>query len=290
MEKFAQWMIVALLSWGIFFIILFAGIVPSTSLIKEYGCTITDFHVVPRFECSTHCPIISKTHEKRSVHKHKIDPQGFEYLKDLLEMREEEVRIQEREKKKKDPPKPSHPHCDDLEKETKNYYDANLCLNSPFGIEDPLCPADSVPCLSGRQYTRKCQLKCPLAYNVTVSLDVDHIGKVSLNRDLSTDEDRYKSYKNEYAVGKRTSCQVVLDGNDKVRWVDERLSHKAYSWWKWSLFTASILMALGATIASIVNFMDFRNRANGYERLDAHIPPLRGGMPQGPQGRSSGTV
>lgn len=257
-----KWAIVALLSWGLFFIILFAGVVPSTSLIKEYGCTITNFEVEPRFDCTTRCPIIGGK-EKRD-----LDSEAYEALEAYLtDKTPKRPRPPHPRPRPPQPPKPSEEHCDDLEKGILGDYSPNLCLNSPFGQEDPLCPPDSTPCFSGRKYTRKCRLECPLAYNITVGLDVDHIGHVDNNRDLGTDTDKYNSYKEEYVIGKRTTCQVVRDGEDNVRWVDDRMSHKAFAWWKWSMFSATVLLALASTILSVLYYMNLIH-GNGDEQRE----------------------
>lgn len=239
MEKYAKWSIVAAVSWTFFFIVLFGGIIKQTSVIHEYGCTVKEFNVDPRFDCNTKCPLIESAED------------AFELESIVNEFQNDFNEFEDFDGHRREPAKPS---CDDLERDTLNWYSPKICLKAKWGFEDPLCPPEQQVCFSGNHFTRKCYLKCPLAYTVNLRMNVDHIGDVDMSRDLGINSDKYEHYKNEYAVGKRTSCQVVGRGND-IKWVDERLSHDAFAWWKWSLFTGTMLASVIFTIMAIIAYV-----------------------------------
>lgn len=281
LEKYAKWAIAAAVMWILFFVILFGGVIEKTALIKEYSCTVTGFNVDPRFDCHTKCSVIPSSASMV------LDADDVLELADILEKAKELEMVEMYEDMDKDDyeemsaygggrrdprvPNPGHgdddrsPHCDDLERDTLKWYSPKLCLKAKWGFEDPLCPAESAVCYTGHNWHRKCHLQCPLAYNITVGLDVAHIGHVEKVRDLGTDADKYKSYKEEYTVGKTMTCQVVKNGDHDVKWVDERMSHKAFAWWKWSLFLGSMLLSLFCTVASIMYYIMLREEHHGNE-------------------------
>lgn len=289
LEKYQKWTIVSAVFWPLFFVVLFAGVIPRTSIIKEYPCTVKSFSVDPRFDCRTKCPLMSaesmlidaddvmeldqileKARELERVERW-ADMSGEDFTgenipDDIYEnYRDYYYEFTEKEPRRRNPipspsPKPDHPdhdrqpHCDDLERDTLKWYSPKLCLKAKWGLEDPLCPNDAV-CYTGHNWHRKCHLQCPLAYNITVGLDVGHIGYVEKNRDLGTDADRYNSYKTEYAVGRELTCQIVEGNHKEVKWVEERLSHKALSWWKYSMVIGTISIAVFSTVASIMHYI-----------------------------------
>lgn len=255
LEKHSKWAIGAAVSWTLFFIILFGGVIPKTALVQEYGCTVKSFNVDPRFECSTKCPVIPDM----------IDVDDMMELETAMSDFEDEyydyLGGERRRRPPTQPKKGDHKHCDEVEKETLSLYSPKLCMKARWGFEDPLCPPEYQVCYVGHELERKCHLKCPLAYNITVSLDVDHIGPVTNSRDIGTNEDKLKSYKDEYKEGRHMSCQVIRDGSNNVRWVDERMTHKQFAWWKWSLFAGTMIMSLICTVASLVYYTHFKHRA-----------------------------
>jgi hypothetical protein len=231
LEKYTKWAIAAISFWIFFFVVLFGGVIHKTSVVKEYSCTVTLFSVDPRFDCRTKCPLMSN-----------------------LESMEIQKMLDERQ-----------PHCDDLTRDTVKWYSPRLCLNAKWGFEDPLCPPERAECYSGHNWYRKCYLECPLGYNITLELDVDHLGHVTKNRDLGTDSDRYNSYKEEYVVGKEMSCQVITGKDNTVRWVDERMTHEAFVWWKWTIFSGAIFAALFTSVMSVLSYIKYRNTmGSGY--------------------------
>jgi len=289
MQRYANWSIAAAVSWVFFFVVLFTGIIKKTSVFREYGCSVTGFSVDPRFECTTRCSV-TDSQEPMVPHMTSYiteeDVLAFDYLSsdDAMELaamlERDEINISEEQfidllqtveqlknngnhrnpGRGDDDGHEKYPDCDVLEKDTLDWYNPTLCLHAPGGFENPLCPPENAPCYTGKKWRRKCGLSCPLAYNVTLSLDVDHIGGVSKNRDLGTNRDRYLSYKDEYTLGKRLSCQVVKDisGNNDVLFLDERMSHTALQWWKWGMFSLSIFLVLLTSMGAVVSYMRFR--------------------------------
>ena len=279
MRQYAQLSIAAGVSWVLFFAVLFGGVVRQTSVVREYGCTVRDFHVDPRFDCYKRCSV---TDGGSNVVVSKAQPDDYTYLSadDAIELMAEIERsditmteeqfialletVEDIKKGRGEKDHEKYPDCDELERDILDAYSPKLCLDALYGFEDPLCPPENTLCYTGNKWKRKCGLYCPLAYNITLNLDVDHMGKVDKSRDLSTDRDRYMSYKDYYEVGKRLACQVVKDptGNNDVLFVDERMSHEALQWWKWSLFSGSLLLALLTSVASVVSYVKFRNNSD----------------------------
>jgi len=263
-------MISAIFSWIFFLVILFAGLAKETGTVNEYACVVKKFYVEPRFECYKRCSILNDDVESdvESDSSALSADDAFEIMSELERTgqglsEEEFVRLLEFiEAQEMETDTSKYPDCDELELDTLEYYSPRLCLEAKWGFEDPLCPPESATCYAGDKWRRKCTLSCPLAFNVYLGLDVDHIGHVEKMRDLGTDADRYRSYKEAYHVGDNTSCQVA---KDKVLWIDERISHRAMRWWKWSVFAASILFVLGTTTGSIVSYVTYNRNGNSEE-------------------------
>jgi hypothetical protein len=306
MYKHTNWTIAAFVSWVLFMVVLFGGVVKKTAFVKEFGCTVEDFSVDPRFECFKRCHITDN--EKNINHVNNVnhinDVTDVLDADDIYEIiakvqrespsklsSEKEIaayiatldtitkKVKSKHANKDNKEKEQDPECDELEKDTLDWYSPRLCLNSKFGFEDPLCPPDEATCYTGNKWRRKCALSCPLAYNVTLDLNVDHIGHVTKSRDLGTDKDRYNSYKDEYRKGVSLTCQVVkkpgqndddVDEHD-VLFIDERMSSEKVAWWKWSLFTITLLMALGCTVSALGSYVRFR------ESYGAEYAPLNPG-------------
>lgn len=235
MQKYQKWLSGAIVSWIVFLVILFGAVVKKTSIINEYSCTVQKFDVDPRFECNTRCPIFPDS--------------------DLKQFK-------------------AGPDCDELENDTLEWYSPELCLRAKWGFEDPLCPPDNAVCYVGDKWKRKCYLSCPLGYDVTVGLDVgEDIGYVEKERDLGTDRERFESYKDFYNVGDTLTCQVVKmrNGDDGEKhdflWLDERVSSKTMNWWKWTLFSMSVIATVFTTMGSIASFVKYRNRRDGYNAI-----------------------
>jgi len=237
-HKYQKWVIAAVLAWVSFLGILFGEVVKSTSIHKEYACTVEKFVVDPRFDCNTRCSVMAENEIEYAVWY-------------------------------------DEPDCKQLEKDTLDWYSPKLCLKAKWGFEDPLCPPESSTCYVGEKWRRKCSLSCPLAYNIKLRLNVDHIGTVDKERDLGTDRKKYESYRDNYHVGDNLTCQVVKVGNgdDKnhdVLWLDERVSSNTIEFWKWFMFTGSIMATLFTTLGAIASFVKYRNRrAQGYGPVDA---------------------
>lgn len=252
-----------------------------TSIFREYACSVEKFHVDPRFECYKKCPIVTDyVLESRDSFKRTMDADdAFEIMAELegydIESEEdlsdeqfssllESIFYWKNRDGDGDDGHKDKPDCDVLERDTLDWYSPKLCLHAKYGFEDPLCPPEAATCYTGKKWRRKCSLSCPLAYNVTVHLNVDHIGTVQKNRDLGTDKDRYISYKDTYTPGAKLSCQVVKGsgGDHDVLFIDERISHEAMQWWKWSLFSGSILLVLLTTTGSVISYVRYRERVS----------------------------
>jgi len=300
MHKYTKWSIAALASWTFFFTVLFGGIIKKTSVFREYACTVEKFSVNPRFECYRKCGVTDGRNTELEKDGNDYDLEydydysyltaddAFEIMEefrdlnpyqeiseeefdDLLQYMEYEMNENKRDHHRDggDPDK-KRPDCDELERDTLDWYSPTLCLHARYGFEDPLCPPESATCYTGRKWRRKCGLSCPLAYNVTLGLGIDHLGYVEKNRDLGTDNDRFNSYKDSYKIGDRITCQVVKGGSGEHEFlfVDERLSHQALQWWKWSLFTGSIAMVILTTAGMIVSYMRYNEkRSAGYDPI-----------------------
>lgn len=160
------------------------------------------------------------------------------------------------------------PTCDDMENEFLEFYDPFLCMNVPWS---EYCPPEGAVCLGGDHLQRKCILESPLAYNVSISVDVEKVGFVQKSRDLGTDKQLLEEYIDSYAVGKQMYCQVYTtpDSSKDVKWIDERVSHVAFQWWKWSMFTGSFLVAMVTTIMAIYRYIN-RDGGNGYHLISRH--------------------
>lgn len=290
MQRFAKWSIAATVSWVIFFVILFTGIVKKTSVFREYACEVRDFYVDPRFECYKRCSVLdSKEPSENLESSYENLESSYDYLSAddaaelMADLEEANVPVSDKDvidiidyMKNGDKSHENDPDCDELERDTLDFYSPHLCLHARFGFEDPLCPPENAPCYTGKKWRRKCGLSCPLAYNVTVSLEVDHIGSVVKWRDLGANRKRYVSYRDEYKSGRKLSCQVIKDvtGNHDVLFVDERLSHEATQWWKWSLFSGSLLLALFTTTAAVISsYIRFREQdRTGYGAINTVNP------------------
>lgn len=230
-QKYQKWLLASIFSWASFFAILFGAVIKKTSIVQEYGCTVEEFTVIPRFECDTRCPIIAEVNSYYAA-----------------------------------------PDCDELKKSMLDWYDPRLCLDAKWGFEDPLCPPDASICYVGDKWRRKCYLSCPLAYEIDLKLDVEHLGSVKKGRDLETDREKYESYRETYHVGDSMTCQVVKIGNGDehdVLWVDERISSKTISGWKWGLLSASTFAVFFTTLMTVISALKYRSRqARGYGPVD----------------------
>jgi hypothetical protein len=243
MQKYQKWLIASVVSWIAFLTVLFGGIIKNTSIVSQYACKVDEFHVTPRFQCNTRCPIIPD--ENKNKHKNQN-----EKLK----------KIEFYDK----------PDCNELEKDILDWYDPTLCFKAKWGFEDPLCPPDSSVCYVGDKWRRKCHLSCPLAYNIHLELTVNHIGHVKKERDIGIDRKKYEFYRDKYHVGDTMTCQVMKIGNEHdVLWLDEHISSNAMEWWKWSLFVTTIMATIFTTLGTIASFIKYKNRqAEGYNPVD----------------------
>lgn len=280
MRKYQKWSIAAVISWAFFFVVLFGGIIQKTSIFREYSCTVKKFTTEPRFECSKRCGITDKsTYNYERNENDRYDYLSAEDANEIMKELEQYDNVDMSEQEfinllqyielnsgghhgNDDDNK--YPDCDELERDTLEWYSPKLCLHAKWGFEDPLCPPETATCYTGKKWRRKCGLSCPLAYNVTIGLEVNHIGYIEKNRDLGTDRERYNSYKDSYKWGEKTTCQVIKGGSGEHEFlfVDERLSHETLQWWKWSIFSGSILMVLLTSVAAIVSYMRYRERMN----------------------------
>ena len=181
MERYAKWSIAAAISWVLFFVVLFTGIVRKTSVFREYGCQVEDFSVDPRFDCYKRCSIMDNVEIMKPA---TAKDAPYEYLSadDVIEVMEElereDVSVSEEElvalfetveymknkngnrgrgnkggnrNDKDGNRRDTYAHCDVLEHDTLETYFPRLCLNARFGLEDPLCPPENAPCYIGEK-------------------------------------------------------------------------------------------------------------------------------------------
>lgn len=277
LAKHTKWTIAACVWWFIFIVVLFGGVVNKTALVREYGCEVKKFTVDPRFECSKRCSVTDYIKGPSDYTSFNADIMAADDYNEILsliysyypdaELSPEEtdnlVGVMAEMRKEKG----NYPSCDELEQWTLEKYSPKICLHAKFGFEDPLCPPEKATCYAGDKWKRKCQLSCPLAYNITLKMEVDHIGTIVKNRDLSTDKEKYESYRDTYRTGAKMSCQVIRKPNgedgDDVLFIDERMSHTAIQWWKWTLFTGSLILALLSTISALITYTKYRENG-GY--------------------------
>lgn len=330
LERYAKWAMLATVFWVLFLTVLFGGVIHRTAIVREYPCTVEKFHVDPRFECDTKCPLLSEDRIidtddnfelaatldydewiNRAAREESADgayDSGFatRYEAEFEEMLKSYETYELDRDRRPIPPKPGNPddrqpHCDELKENTLRWYSPKLCMNARWGFEDPLCPPDKAVCYTGHNWHRKCHLSCPLAYNVTLGLSVKHIGRVEKARDIGTDSEKYKSYKDEYVVGKEMTCQVVMDGSNDLKWIDERMSHTAIQWWKWSIFSGTLLLSIMCTVAAVLNYILYREAHRDYDAVAvddsddggaAAVAANRGGVvvPPSTAGRGRGGV
>jgi hypothetical protein len=303
MERYINWIIVSVISWVLFFVVLFTGIVKHTSVFEEHACQVQRFDVEPRFDCYTRCNVLNDDNNRdpsMPIDDYEIDwfdqddEVAYSYLpvddalQLLAEIQQSHISLNEAQivsllnmlELLKNPindlkQETAIPNCDQLERDTLDWYHPKLCLHARWGFEDPLCPPENALCYVGDKWRRKCGLTCPLAYNITLTLNVDNIGTIVKTRDLGTNRDRYLSYKDAYTPNRDMTCQVIKS-SDKVLFVDERMSHQAIQWWKWSLFSGTLLVAILTTATALTSLYRYKYRTDGHQ----YEPLLRSGSDQ----------
>lgn len=226
------------LLWVITGTIFFGLIVPDLRVkTHESMCTVDSFDVNPRFACYTNCNPTERAPEDAES-------------------------------------------CLVLERDTLETHSAWLCYKNKFGLDafddewyydyELLCPNDNVVCDGGRRLFQphtRCELSCPLSYNLTVGFDLD--GKVlQENRDLGIDEATFKRFRETYKVGDKMVCRIAKDihKNEHVLFFDDN-DIVRFVWWKWLLYSAFQAAALITAAFAIRDVMARRRRTAEYSPL-----------------------
>lgn len=251
---------------NIFMIILTVILYPVSQRMSsvEESCRVHAFDVDPRFkchkECTTEsapenapiCDILTRETEDRSAYlcyKKKYGLDGFE------EYEEYEYYYPE------DTFDPSE--YDDYE----NYYEN-------MKKKGWVCPNEPEICDGGQRMMEphaKCNLYCPLAFNVTVEYHLrSSKSNIRMNRDLSTDAERFTKYRDHYTLGKDLTCRVYSQGR-RVYFFDDPLSEQS-RWWIWLLFVMSFATTIFTSILSVRECISIRR----HEDRSAYPPLIPG--------------
>lgn len=151
--------------------------------------------------------------------------------------------------------------CRDLEKETLERYNPDLCHHSKWGFQDLLCPNVNVECDGGFRgfgAHTKCELSCPLSHDVKLVVEARGVEEPVTKIRTVKSREVWKALQDYYTpVGKKVKCQVRRAEHD-IMWIDEHVNLD-FTWWKWMLLAILVAGSVTMTSFTIKHFKDTDN-------------------------------